>query len=145
MDRIRKRGVEKSDSHMGNHTPPSSKIGRDGEALAVAFLKRKGYRVIEQNYRCHLGEIDIVAVDRKTVCFVEVKTRSTVDYDRPEVAVHKQKQYKLSRVALWFLKEQHLEDVRARFDVVAIRRQGFLNEIHHFKNAFEVMEPGKRR
>ncbi len=124
---------------------PSSTIGREGEALAVAYLKKKGYRVIEQNYRCQLGEIDIVAVDRKTVCFIEVKTRSTADYDRPEVAVHKQKQYKLSRVALWFLKEKALHDVRARFDVVAITRRGPLNEIHHFTNAFEVTNQGKRR
>ena len=130
---------------MKNHIPLSSKTGRDGEALAAAFLERKGYRVIEQNYRCQLGEIDIVAVDRKTVCFVEVKTRSTADYDRPEVAVHRQKQYRLSRVALWFLKEKHLEGVRARFDVVAIMRRGRLNEIQHFENAFEVMDSGKRR
>jgi len=122
---------------------PSSRTGREGEALAVAYLKKKGYRVIEENYRCQLGEIDIVAVDRKTLCFIEVKTRSTDDYDRPEVAVHKQKQYRLSRVALWFLKEKHLEEVRARFDVVAIRRRGDLNEIQHFKNAFELMYPGQ--
>lgn len=118
---------------------PSSKIGREGEALAVAYLKKNGYRIIEQNYRCQLGEIDIVAVDQKTLCFIEVKTRSTGDYDRPEVAVHKQKQHRLSRVALWFLKEKHLEDVRARFDVMAIRRRGDLNEVQHFKNAFELL------
>lgn len=124
---------------------PSSKIGREGEALAVAYLKKKGFRVVAQNYRCQLGEIDIVAVDRKTLCFIEVKTRSTGDYDRPEAAVHKRKQHQLSKVALWFLKERHLEDVRARFDVVAIRRRGDLNEVQHFRNAFELMYPEKNR
>lgn len=122
-----------------------STIGREGEALAAAYLKKKGYRIIEQNYRCQLGEIDIVAVDRKTLCFVEVKTRSSDDYDRPQVAVHKQKQHKLSRVALWFLKEKRLENVSARFDVVAVRRRGDLNEVEHFENAFELMYPEKNR
>jgi len=120
---------------------PSSPIGREGEALAVSYLKKKGYRIIERNYRCRLGEIDIVALDRKTLCFIEVKTRSTSDYDRPEMAVHKHKQHRLSKVALWFLKEKHLEDVRARFDVVSIRRRGDLNEVQHFENAFELIYP----
>jgi putative endonuclease len=123
----------------------SSVVGHEGEALAVDYLKKRGYRIIEQNYRCQLGEIDIVAVDRKTLCFIEVKTRSTGGYDRPEVSVHTQKQRRLSRVALWFLKQKHLEDVKARFDVVAIRRRGDLNEVHHFKNAFDVIYPEKTR
>jgi len=119
----------------------SSKMGREGEALAVTYLRKRGYRIVEQNYRCQLGEIDIVAVDRKTLCFIEVKTRSTGDYDRPEVAVHRRKQHRLSRVALWFLKEKHLDDVRARFDVVAITRRGDLNKVQHIKNAFELRYP----
>lgn len=123
----------------------SLKIGREGEALAVKYLKKNGYRIIERNYRCQLGEIDIVAVDRKTLCFIEVKTRSTDDYDRPEVAVGKQKQHKLSKVALWFLREKRLENVRARFDVLAIRMRGKLNEVQHFQNAFELMDLRKGR
>lgn len=121
----------------------TSEIGREGEALAIAYLQKNGYRIVEKNYRCRFGEIDIVALDRKTVCFIEVKTRSTDQYDRPEVAVHKQKQHKLSRVALWFLREKRLNNVRARFDVLAIRKRGKLNEIQHFKNAFELMD-GKK-
>ncbi|NIS72247.1 MAG: YraN family protein [Proteobacteria bacterium] len=123
----------------------STQIGREGETLAITYLKKEGYRIVEQNYRCQVGEIDIVAVDGKTICFIEVKTRSSDHYDRPEVAVHRRKQMQLSRVALWFLKERRLEKVRARFDVVAIRRRGDLNEIDHFKNAFEMFELGKGR
>ena len=118
----------------------SSKIGREGEALAVAYLKKKGYRIIERNYSCRLGEIDIVAMDRKTICFVEVKTRSSDGYDRPEVSVHKDKQRKVSRVALWFLKDKRLGDTRARFDVLAITRRGDSNQVHHIKNAFELAQ-----
>ncbi|MBW2059164.1 MAG: YraN family protein [Deltaproteobacteria bacterium] len=114
------------------------RIGEEGEALAVAYLRRKGYRIIERNYRCPLGEMDIVAVDGKTLCFVEVKTRSTEKYGGPEVAVHRQKQERLSKIALWFLKERHLEHMRARFDVVAIRRRGELNRVEHFRNAFDL-------
>ena len=138
MDRHRKSRAERPVGDLENRQAPPCEIGRNGEALAVAFLRKKGYRVIEQNYRCQLGEIDIIAVDQKTVCFIEVKTRSTGDYDRPEVAVHRRKQHKLSRVALWYLKERRLQDVRARFDVIAIRRRGVLNEVQHFRNAFEV-------
>lgn len=120
----------------------SSKIGREGEAIAIEYLRKNGYRIVEQNYRCRLGEIDIVAVDRKTICFIEVKRRSTDAYDRPEVAVHKRKQRKLSRVALHFLKKRGLLHVRARFDVVAIRRKGEENEVEHIRNAFEVADIG---
>lgn len=109
----------------------------------MAFLKKRGYRIVERNYRCHLGEIDIVALDGKTVCFVEVKTRSTGSYDRPEMAVHRRKQYRLSRLALWFLKEKGLQNVRARFDVVAIRKRRGLNEVEYFPDAFEQVEPGQ--
>jgi putative endonuclease len=122
--------------HNGKTSPP--RLGREGEALAAAFLRKKGYRIIEENYRCPLGEADIIAVDGKTLCFVEVKTRSTCRYDRPEGAVHERKQQKLSRTALWYLKEKRLQHVKARFDVIAISRRGSLNEIHHFENAFEV-------
>jgi putative endonuclease len=145
MDRFSKQAGRKPVRHLEDFGTPSSRIGREGEALAVVFLKKKGYRIVEQNYRCPLGEIDIVALDKRTVCFVEVKTRSTGDYDRPEVAVHKHKQFQLSRVALWFLKERRLQDVRARFDVVAIRKQGSLNEVEHYRNAFEMMDRRIRR
>ena len=145
MDRFSKQGGRKPLRRVEDSGTPSARMGREGEALAVVFLKKKGYRIVEKNYRCPLGEIDIVALDKKTVCFIEVKTRSTGDYDRPEVAVHKRKQFQLSRVALWFLKERRLQDVRARFDVVAIRKQGSLNEVEHFTNAFEVMNRRIRR
>jgi putative endonuclease len=118
--------------------PSSARVGREGEALAAAYLKKKGYRILKKNYHCPLGEIDIIAMDCKTICFIEVKTRSTSQYDRPEVAVHKSKQQRLSKLALWFLKENRLLNARARFDVVAITKRGDLSEIEHFVNAFDV-------
>ena len=120
----------------------SARVGREGEALAAAYLKKKAYRILKKNYHCPLGEIDIIAMDGDTICFVEVKTRSTGEYDRPQVAVHKNKQQKLSKLALWFLRENQLLEARARFDVVAITRRGGLNEIEHFVNAFDVRSEG---
>ncbi len=98
-------------------------VGREGEALAVAYLKKMGYRIVERNYRCQLGEIDIIAVEKKTICFIEVKTRTSEGYGSPEMSVNTRKQSKLAKVALWFLKERHVEDTSARFDVVAIRKR----------------------
>lgn len=143
MNKDRRFGLEDSIRSTAPLRSASSHVGRRGEALAAAYLRKKGYRILKQNYRCRLGEIDIVALDRKTICFVEVKTRSTTHYDRPEVAVHKSKQQKLSKLALWFLKETRLHKARARFDVVAITRRGDLNEIDHFVNAFDLRNPNK--
>jgi putative endonuclease len=140
MDWFKRRGPQEPFSCRYNRKTPPPELGREGEALAAAFLRKKGYRIIEENYRCPLGEVDIVAVDGRTLCFVEVKTRSTRGYDRPEVAVHKRKQQRLSRTALWYLKEKRLQDVKARFDVVAIKRRGSLDEVQHFENAFEVSD-----
>jgi len=143
MNKDRRFGLGHSIGAMATMKSASSHLGRQGEALAAAYLRNKGYRILEQNYRCQLGEIDIIALDRKTICFIEVKTRSTTYYDRPEVSVHKNKQQKLSRLALWFLKKNQLHHARARFDVVAITRRGDLNEIDHFVNAFDLAYPNK--
>jgi putative endonuclease len=141
MNKDRRFGLGHSIGAMASVRSGASHLGRQGEALAAAYLRNKGYRILEQNYRCRLGEIDIIASDRKTICFIEVKTRSTAYYGRPEVSVHKSKQQKLSRLALWFLKENQLSHARARFDVVAITRRSDLNEIDHFVNAFDLVYP----
>lgn len=138
MNEDREAGLEESIGFRPAADFSSTRVGREGEALAVAYLKKKGYRILKKNYHCPLGEIDIIAMDSRTVCFIEVKTRSTTRYDRPEVAVHRSKQHRLSKLALWFLKENRLLKTPARFDVVAITRRGDLNEIEHFVNAFDM-------
>lgn len=95
-------------------------LGRRGEALAAEYLKKNGYRIVACNVRNPLGEIDIVARDGATLCFVEVKTRSCDDFGGPAEAVSLSKQRKLIRLARAFLKEQNLSGIPARFDVVSV-------------------------
>ncbi|MFH1678019.1 MAG: YraN family protein [Candidatus Omnitrophota bacterium] len=110
-------------------------LGRRGEQIAVSFLKDKGYKIVSINYRTKLGQIDIVARENKTICFVEVKTRKTSRFGKPIDAVGYFKQRKISQVALMFLKENKLLDSQARFDIISIVYPG---KIELIKNAFEL-------
>jgi putative endonuclease len=95
-------------------------LGKAGEEEALRFLKSKGYKLLRQNYKTKLGEIDIIAQDRETLCFIEVKTRSSDMFGHPSEALTPAKQKKLSQLALIFLKEHNLIEKKARFDVVTI-------------------------
>jgi len=113
-------------------------LGQKGEKIAVNFLKRNGYSIITTNYRTRLGQIDIVAKEKNTVCFVEVKTRQTQRFGRPYEAIEATKVRKLSQVALLFLKQNRLLSSPARFDVVSIFYQDIRPQIELIKNAFEL-------
>ena len=113
--------------------------GQEGEDIATVFLKKNGYRISERNYRCPIGEIDIVARDKNDLVFVEVKTRRSTDLGYPEQAVGIKKQKKISQLALWYLQEKKLSGVHARFDVVAIMIQPSGNDIRLIKNAFDFV------
>ena len=97
------------------------KTGQEQEAKAACFLKTQGYQILEQNYRCTRGEIDLVAREGQYLVFVEVKYRSTNESGLPEEAVDLRKQRQISRVAAWYLTEKRLDIYTpCRFDVVAI-------------------------
>jgi len=113
--------------------------GREGEKIAADFLKKNGYRIIDKNYRCPLGEIDIVAREKGAIVFIEVKTRKSSELGYPEQAVGIKKQRKMSQLALWFLQKKKIIDTSARFDVVAITMLSSGNEIKLFKNAFDYI------
>ena len=113
-------------------------LGQKGEEIALRFLKKKGYRIIEQNYVCKMGEMDIIAKEKDTFAFIEVKTRTSTTFGPPQSAVNASKQRQLSKVALNFLKEKNLEDVRARFDVVAILLRPKGEEIELIRDAFDL-------
>ena len=104
-------------------TFPKKELGAKGEEIAVRYLKRRGYRILERNYRSRLGEIDIIAEHGAHLVFVEVKTRSDTLFGSPfeSVTVHKQRQ--LSKVALEYLSKQGCHDRPARFDVVGVQLQ----------------------
>lgn len=113
--------------------------GKEGEKIAASFLKKSGYHIIETNFRCVLGEIDIVARENGELVFIEVKTRKSEALGYPEQAVGIKKQTKISRLALFYLQEKKLTDARARFDVVAITMSDSENEIRLIKNAFDFI------
>ena len=114
-------------------------IGKGGEKIAADFLKKNGYRIVEVNYRCPIGEIDIVARDKNDLVFVEVKARKSRAMGYPEQAVGVKKQKKMSQLALWYLQEKKLNDVHARFDVVAVLMLPQGNDIHLIRNAFDFI------
>jgi putative endonuclease len=115
-----------------------TQFGQEGESIAVGYLKKSGYKILEQNYRNKLGEIDIVAKDRDTLVFVEVKTRSSDQYGHPKWAVTPRKQRKISMVALYYLKENRQSHRKARFDVVTILDRQKKPVVEIIKNAFEL-------
>lgn len=113
-------------------------IGATGESLAIRALEKKGYKILALNHRSKLGEIDIIAKEGGTLAFVEVKTRRTDGFGNPKTAVTPQKQRKISRVALDYLKRTGQINEKARFDVVAIRLWPGHPEIEIIKNAFDL-------
>jgi putative endonuclease len=113
-------------------------LGRKGEELALRFLRKQGYRIIERNYVCKMGEMDIIAKEKDTLVFIEVKTRTSTTFGPPQLAVNPTKQMQLSKVALNFLKEKGLGDAKARFDVVAILLGPKGEEIELIKDAFDL-------
>lgn len=124
---------------------PHNALGRRGEAAAAAYLKRRGYRIIQRGARRRFGELDIVAVDLqaaagRTIVFVEVKTRSSHDAGHPADAVDERKQQRLTRVGLAWLKGHGLLESPARFDVVSVTWPPGSRHptIEHFANAFEA-------
>jgi putative endonuclease len=114
------------------------KLGRAGESMARQHLQKQGYRILEQNYRTRLGEIDLIARHRDTLVFVEVKTRSSDRYGGPRFAVPPAKQKKLSTLALGYLKKTRQMDCKARFDVVLIQAGDAFPEIETIQNAFPL-------
>ncbi|MDP2940785.1 MAG: YraN family protein [Candidatus Omnitrophota bacterium] len=115
-------------------------LGKKGEDIALGFLKKNGYSIIQRNYRTKLGEIDIIAKDKDTLCFIEVKSRSSCGHGLPQESVFKLKQGQISKAALAYLKEKNLLDKRARFDVVSVLYADGETRIEIIKNAFELDE-----
>ena len=136
-----KKGFITDTNHGREPRREQKELGRKGEEKALRFLKKKGYRIVEQNYVCNLGEMDIIAKEKDTLVFVEVKTRTSMTFGPPQLAVTQFKQRQLSKVALYFLKEKKLEDIKARFDVVAILLPPEKEQIELIRDAFDLQYP----
>ncbi len=116
----------------------NKELGRRGEELAVQYLRKNGYELVQRNYVCKMGEMDIIAKEKDTLVFIEVKTRTSTLFGPPQLAVNSAKQRQLSKVALNFLKEKRIEGAKARFDVVAILLGKRGDEIELIKDAFDL-------
>ena len=113
-------------------------LGDRGENVAARYLRNQGYKIIVRNFRCTLGEIDIVARDGRTLVFVEVKTR-TEDDPLPEDQVNPFKQHQLTKAGKYYLGRYGVPQPPSRFDVIAIVwPQGREPIIRHTQNAFEA-------
>lgn len=109
--------------------------GKIGEEIAVAYLKQNGYQIIERNFECRQGEIDIIAKDKNDLVFVEVKTRSSALYGLPKEAVDKTKKKHIYRSAEYYIYRKHLENYPIRIDVIEIFKKQGIFKVHHIKQA----------
>lgn len=119
-------------------------LGALGEQVAAKYLRRLGYKIVARSQRSRLGEIDLIAVDGRTVVFVEVKTRASHSAGHPAEAIDADKQRRLTRAALGYLKRHGLLEHRARFDVIAITWPdgGGQPAIEHVIDAFPAVGTG---
>ncbi|HEY6007907.1 MAG TPA: YraN family protein [Geobacteraceae bacterium] len=114
-------------------------LGARGEEIAAVFLTGRKFVILERNFRCKGGEVDIVAREGKTFVFVEVKTRRTLSFGPPQASVTPFKQRQISKAALTWLAKNRIEGALARFDVVAILlRDQAVPRIEHFPDAFNL-------
>ena len=115
-------------------------LGAKGEKLAAKFLRRKGYRIVQRNYKCKLGEIDIVAQIDGMFAFVEVRTRSTEEFGPPQYSITAAKRKQITKAALSYIREKKLAGQSCRFDVIAVTfsPESRRPKIEHIENAFEL-------
>jgi putative endonuclease len=117
-------------------------FGTRSERAAARFLRTLGYRILARNYRCALGELDLIALDGDCIVFVEVRSTEHADLSRPAASVDLTKQRRLTKLAVYFLKQQRLLGHAARFDVLAV---GWPAErgtptMAHYPSAFEATD-----
>jgi putative endonuclease len=113
-------------------------FGKTAEDAAAKFLKAKGYKILERNYKNKFGEIDIIARLEGVICFLEVKARHSLNFGFPQEAVSVRKQRQIARVAISYLKLNKLLEYPARFDVLALLYTNKQPQVSLITNAFEL-------
>ncbi|MGN0804392.1 MAG: YraN family protein [Candidatus Coproplasma sp.] len=110
------------------------RLGFWGERKAVKYLKKKGYKIVERNFKCKTGEVDIIALDGEYMAFIEVKTRSNDNFGAPNEAVDRERKqrYKNTAKLYMYINGIRQEDYIVRFDVIEVTKEG----INHIENAF---------
>ena len=132
LDRVRDR------IHRARWTPERA-LGSRGEDLAMRFLQKQGYTIVDRNYRPRngKGEVDLIGWDGKTLAFIEVKTRASGETGSPERAVHPEKQKHITRAAEAYTRRAKVNGDTIRFDVVTVITEGRKPTIVLYKNAFQ--------
>jgi len=113
-------------------------LGKRGEELALKKVKRLGYKCIARNYRCPLGEIDLIARDGDCLVFIEIKTRKGKSLGYAKEAINERKKRQLTKVALAYMKAKNCINAKSRFDVVAINLSEGKEQIEVIQNAFDM-------
>ena len=116
--------------------PTSKDVGNQAETQACRYLQKQGLTLIERNFNCKLGEIDLIMQDGEYVVFIEVRYRSDRGYGSAADSVTRQKQNKLIRTALYYLQNRALNNRASRFDIIAIHPGKKNPDIDWIKNAF---------
>ncbi len=113
-------------------------IGNGSEDLACRYIEQQGCSILERNFRCKLGEIDIIARDGSYLCFIEVKFRNDNSFGEPKEAVNYSKQRRISNVSRFYLYSKNVSfDIPIRYDVIAVSVNEGIFSFEWIKNAFE--------
>ena len=109
-------------------------LGRQGEAVAERYLMKKGYKLVERNYRCAAGEVDLIVLDRRVIVFVEVKTRTSVAFGTPAESIHKRKLSRFIAASNIFLAKNKLHGSSVRYDGIELMLEKGKFRLNHIKN-----------
>lgn len=112
-----------------------NELGKKGEDLAVAYLLKANYEILERNYRFDKAEVDIIARKKGVLAIIEVKTRSSLDFGNPQDFVKPKQIKNLVKAVNEYVSESNIED-EVRFDIIGIVKKGPKYKIEHLKNAF---------
>jgi putative endonuclease len=114
-------------------------LGALAEKLAADHLQRKGFKILARNYRCRYGEIDVIAIDGKTLVFIEVRAKGSTGFGTPQESITRQKRLKIREVARYYLTNEVRKGSFCRFDVIAVQFEAGgrkVKEMEHIENAF---------
>lgn len=104
-----------------------------GENMAERYLRNLGYEIIQRNFYCRQGEIDIIAKDKNELVFIEVKTRTNITYGKPAEAVNNIKQKHIYDATKYYLYKNYINDIYVRFDVIEVYLSNRKAKINHIK------------
>lgn len=109
------------------------KFGKEGEDYATSYLEEQGYKILERNFACKTGEIDIIAEENGTIIFIEIKSRTNLEYGLPSEAVTEAKLKHIYRSAEYYLMKKHLYNIDTRIDVIEIYKYNNKYTLNHLK------------